>query len=194
MNGFTDVTVLARRWTDRLRYRVEHPASYGTAHTRRSEIPSGRAAAFRRGVAHEVAEAVIVTDGTTERLVARWVCGGGSIQPTPVDRDGPQPVCDRCLEVLRMPAPAPVVYRAYDRNCRLLYVGCTKNLASRLRAHTARTGSGWWSEVSCVSVEEFPTYDDAWLAESRAIADEAPLYNQVGMKPHVVSPAPAASP
>lgn len=189
MNGLHDVTILTNRWVGGQRHNVEHPASYGTAHTRRTEIPSGRATALRRGVAHEVAEAVIVTDGTVERLAARWVCGGGSIRPTPVDRDGPQPVCDRCLEVLRMPAPVPVVYRAYDRHCRLLYVGCTKNLASRLRTHISNSGAGWWSEVSCVSVEEFPTYDDAYLAEARAIADEAPLYNQVGMKPHVVSDA-----
>lgn len=190
MNGLTDVAVLANRWGGGGRFEVDHPAIYGTARTRRTQIPSGRATAFRRGVAHEVAEAVIITDGTTERLAARWICGGGSIWPTPVDRDGPQPVCDRCLEVLRLPPPAPVVYRAYDRNCRLLYVGCTKNLPARLRTHAGngKQAPGWWADVSCVSVEEFPTYDDAWLAESRAIAAEDPLYNQVGVKPHVVLP------
>lgn len=67
------------------------------------------------------------------------------------------------------------LYRFYDQDDRLLYVGITEKVAIRWRAHARQ--SLWWHEVSRKTVAWFPSRDEAATAEVAAIQEEHPLYN-----------------
>ncbi len=69
------------------------------------------------------------------------------------------------------------VYRQYDADGVLLYVGCTDNLHRRTVGH--RSKSPWWPLVARIESELLPNFRSAWLAELRAIKNEAPLYNVI---------------
>lgn len=72
-----------------------------------------------------------------------------------------------------------VVYRAYDADGHLLYIGCTVNLRRRIHQHL--WASPWWRRaVVRVTVEEHPTRAAALDAETRAIVTEHPAHNSVG--------------
>lgn len=66
------------------------------------------------------------------------------------------------------------VYRAYDEDGDLLYVGISMNLDGRLAKHR---GSIWWPEVDEITVKWFDGREAAKSAERRAIAEEQPRYN-----------------
>lgn len=66
------------------------------------------------------------------------------------------------------------VYRLYDTHGQLLYVGVSRNVHVRLKAH-ARTR--WWPQVDSKSIEEFSTREEALIAERLAIRTEAPTCN-----------------
>lgn len=71
-----------------------------------------------------------------------------------------------------------VVYRVYDANDRLLYIGCTSGLKQRLEKHKYATP--WWKEVDHL---EFDGPLHLWLAaavEKHQIAALAPVYNRLG--------------
>lgn len=70
------------------------------------------------------------------------------------------------------------VYRMYDEADRLLYVGVSGDLPTRLNAH--RSEKPWYTEVSRITLKHFPTRDGALDAETHAIAQEGPLYNRTG--------------
>lgn len=71
-----------------------------------------------------------------------------------------------------------VVYRLLGEDFRLLYIGCTGNLATRLGQH--RTKRPWWSEVVCYSLERHGAdRAGALVAERAAILSEQPPYNSV---------------
>lgn len=67
------------------------------------------------------------------------------------------------------------VYRFYDEEKKLLYVGVTSNPGRRMENHAAE--KPWWEEVRVVLVEHFPTRDAALQAEREAIWQEKPLHN-----------------
>lgn len=67
------------------------------------------------------------------------------------------------------------LYRFYDREYTLLYVGITSSLGHRLGQHEA--SKPWWGEVSTVDVEHFSTREELELAEIRAIKLESPTHN-----------------
>lgn len=73
------------------------------------------------------------------------------------------------------------VYRAFDAAGRLLYVGCTVDVESRLRAHS--DGSPWFLFHADVTLEHFDSYDDALEAEAFAILTEHPRWNMKGRSP-----------
>jgi predicted GIY-YIG superfamily endonuclease len=77
----------------------------------------------------------------------------------------------------RSVAPA-AVYRAYDADRVLLYVGVSKNFGGRWLQH-AREKS-WWSEVKTQTIEWFEDEPSAYAAETEAIRDENPAYNIAG--------------
>lgn len=81
------------------------------------------------------------------------------------------------------PAPSPksvAVYRFFDADGSLLYVGMTEHPLVRFAAH--RTKAPWWSRVDSTrtTVTWCYTRAAAEKAELKAIADEEPEYNVVG--------------
>ncbi|MFD7554127.1 GIY-YIG nuclease family protein [Streptomyces sp. NPDC059835] len=72
------------------------------------------------------------------------------------------------------------LYRVFDSDDRLLYVGISNYPATRLDAH--RRGAPWGSEMARHTLEEFPTRRQAAFAESEAINIERPLYNKQGRR------------
>lgn len=70
------------------------------------------------------------------------------------------------------------LYRLFNADGVLLYVGVTGNLNARLAFHS--TDKPWWGEVARVETEWHPNRTEAEDAEDRAIADEHPRYNIAG--------------
>lgn len=70
---------------------------------------------------------------------------------------------------------AAVVYRFYDANCHLLYVGRSAQIGVRLASHQSR--SRWFDEVDTITVEHFETAEAAEEAERQAIGAERPKFN-----------------
>jgi len=68
-----------------------------------------------------------------------------------------------------------LVYRMYDVDGRLLYVGQTSSMAERLRAH--RTATPWFDEIACVTSVAVPDRASALAEEATTIREERPLYN-----------------
>lgn len=67
------------------------------------------------------------------------------------------------------------VYRFFDTEDRLLYVGIARDLGTRFAAHRRR--SPWWPEAVRGTTVTYPTRADAELAEGIAIHAEQPLHN-----------------
>lgn len=69
------------------------------------------------------------------------------------------------------------LYRFYDSDGRLLYVGITADLGGRLNRHG--DDKPWWSDVTRVVVEHHQSRTAVLAAERAAILDERPLHNIV---------------
>lgn len=67
------------------------------------------------------------------------------------------------------------LYRHFDAQGALLYVGVSLNPFMRLRGHRLR--SSWEQRISRISIEWFDTRKQALEAEFFAIRAEAPLHN-----------------
>jgi len=67
------------------------------------------------------------------------------------------------------------VYRLYDAEGSLLYVGCTVDPWTRLKAHRRR--QPWWDEVVDAEVIWFLSVELAADVEQQAIFTESPVYN-----------------
>lgn len=70
------------------------------------------------------------------------------------------------------------VYRHFDAEGRLLYIGCTSDLLRRTLAHERR--SHWFDQIAVIKVERFKSVEDAVAAETRAILAERPIHNVHG--------------
>lgn len=68
------------------------------------------------------------------------------------------------------------VYRFFDVNGRLLYVGKGLNPEERKKSHQRRI---WWPDVESETVEWYESEQAALDSEDRAIRDENPLYNRM---------------
>lgn len=68
-----------------------------------------------------------------------------------------------------------VLYRMFDAEGALLYVGITNNPKARFRTHSKT--KAWWEEVANIAVEHFDTREALAYAEYQAIVNEHPLYN-----------------
>jgi predicted GIY-YIG superfamily endonuclease len=73
------------------------------------------------------------------------------------------------------------VYRLFDAEDRLLYVGSTKCVERRLGQH--RSAQPWFGDVTRTEVEEFPSCEAALEGELEAIRQELPLHNRRGIPP-----------
>lgn len=69
------------------------------------------------------------------------------------------------------------LYRLYDAEDRLLYIGITDSPRRRWAQHAAKQADAWWPDVARKSVEWFASRTDAEAAEMRAIEQEGPPYN-----------------
>lgn len=67
-----------------------------------------------------------------------------------------------------------LLYRFFDANGVLLYVGVTANLPLRLRAHRRRD---WWLDVRSMTTEGHPDRAAVLAAERIAIETERPRHN-----------------
>lgn len=90
----------------------------------------------------------------------------------------------RCfLELHRVPtqpkvhyvAGACCVYRLFDADGALLYVGISNHFEYRMRSHSKT--KFWWPNVDSIDVQWFGSRADAEAEESRAIWLERPAHN-----------------
>lgn len=68
------------------------------------------------------------------------------------------------------------LYRLFDAEGKLLYVGASVNAPGRLETH--RRDKSWWPEVARATFEHFETRHLAIVEEARAIDTEEPKYNK----------------
>lgn len=69
------------------------------------------------------------------------------------------------------------LYRFYDNEGRLLYVGITNEWFRRFHNHERK--ATWFSEVASATFEFFETREEVELAEKIAIQNENPIWNKV---------------
>ncbi len=69
-----------------------------------------------------------------------------------------------------------VVYRHFNSNGELIYVGQTHDPSERLSKH--RTNSLWWDLVASTTYTRYETLAEATQAEITAIRTERPLWNR----------------
>ncbi len=69
------------------------------------------------------------------------------------------------------------LYRHYDENSVLLYVGISYSAFLRLRNHK-NASAKWFDKLSTIKVDHYPSKRSAEIAELKAIKDENPLYNR----------------
>jgi predicted GIY-YIG superfamily endonuclease len=69
------------------------------------------------------------------------------------------------------------LYRLYDAQERLLYIGIAKNPTRRWWQHARDQADSWWPDVARKAVEWFDTRVLAEAAEVEAIKREGPPYN-----------------
>lgn len=71
-----------------------------------------------------------------------------------------------------------VMYRCFNSDMRLLYVGKSSDMPGRLTAH--RSTTPWFELVARLRIQVFPTHEAALAAEREAIRTEFPIFNQHG--------------
>jgi len=67
------------------------------------------------------------------------------------------------------------LYRHFDKDGTLLYVGISLSALNRLGQHADH--SAWFKTISNVTIEHFDTREEALKAETLAIRQEKPLHN-----------------
>lgn len=67
------------------------------------------------------------------------------------------------------------LYRLYDRDGQLLYIGVTDNVLRRWKEHSKE--KFWWDQVHTFTKEEYPDRSSVENAERLAIKTESPTYN-----------------
>lgn len=70
-----------------------------------------------------------------------------------------------------------ILYRFFDSDGDLLYVGLTNNIHGRFSSHAGK--QPWWAEVADCRVEFLPSRDALREAEVVAIRAEKPRYNVI---------------
>lgn len=70
------------------------------------------------------------------------------------------------------------LYRHFDAEGNLLYVGISLSAVARLIQHRS---SGWFDQIVRIDIERFDSRDTALAAENIAIKKERPRHNKVGV-------------
>ena len=76
-----------------------------------------------------------------------------------------------------------VLYRMFNRDSSLLYVGISMSFGKRLRQH--KKEKDWYQEITHITLQHFPTRDDAAVAETKAIKSEKPIHNVTHNQPDI---------
>lgn len=79
---------------------------------------------------------------------------------------------------------AATVYRFYDAEWRMIYVGISANAPIRFEQH--RTVKTWWREVAFIRCDHFLTRNEALRAETDWIRQERPRYNLAGFEQFIL--------
>lgn len=75
------------------------------------------------------------------------------------------------------------LYRHFSADGSLLYVGVSLSWPMRTKAHSR--GAEWFSQIAKVTLEHFPTREEALAAERAAIVSEKPKFNVIHNRPRV---------
>lgn len=81
-----------------------------------------------------------------------------------------------------------VLYRMFDKDQLLLYIGISKSVQARLAAHGK--DKDWFTDVCAVFLEHFPRRSAAAAAEQAAIRKERPRYNIAHNQSPDIKPRP----
>lgn len=84
------------------------------------------------------------------------------------------------------------LYRFFDVDGALLYVGITKNFGQRWVTHAKK--KPWWPEAQRHTAEWFNTRREAEAAEKQAVVSEGPKYNVVHKPRPPRKPVPRPAP
>lgn len=85
----------------------------------------------------------------------------------------------------------PYVYRHFDKDGVLLYVGYSVQVLGRLAAHRR---SPWAKDIAKITIESYETEEEALEAERQAIRAEDPRHNKSSWGPSPRVPAPPRRP
>lgn len=69
----------------------------------------------------------------------------------------------------------PKLYRHFDADDNLLYVGVSISILNRIRGH--RSNSHWFDRIAKITIQNFNTKEEMYEAEKYAILNEKPLCN-----------------
>lgn len=118
-------------------------------------------------------------DWTLERDkdLAKW-----SSEAWKVSDDWEALISERCDEQKR--TDNQTLYRLWDVNDRLLYVGITCQPSRRMRTHAGQ--KDWWRHVTRITIQHFSDRQELVEAETEAIATENPKYNILGLPKRAV--------
>jgi predicted GIY-YIG superfamily endonuclease len=88
------------------------------------------------------------------------------------------------------------LYRFFDADHQLLYVGITSDPETRWKSHGRYAASTWWPKVHSKTMHWFDDRTEAVAAELKAIRSESPLYNMGGApsRLRVLAPGEALCP
>lgn len=70
-----------------------------------------------------------------------------------------------------------MLYRMFDANGKLLYVGMTQRGLARFDSH--KQDKYWWREVATITIEHYDDHKTLAAAETTAIKNEQPAHNTV---------------
>jgi hypothetical protein len=74
-----------------------------------------------------------------------------------------------------------VLYRCWDSDGNLLYIGLSWSPGDRFRQHERE--KSWWPLVESITLEHYDSPEELSLAEVNAIQSEHPLYNEANRTP-----------
>ena len=118
-----------------------------------------------------------IARGEQDSELIVWT-GYGAVEYV-VDREPPRKPLPQRIERAKPLAKPPVytLYRLLDANERVLYIGITKNITARLRAHHRK----WGTVIASTRLEEYDDPESLLEAEAAAIHDEQPPFNSAGV-------------
>jgi hypothetical protein len=79
--------------------------------------------------------------------------------------------------IVELDAVKTALYRHFNKDGTLLYVGISLSVIERLRQH--RQDSHWYEDIARIEITWFSTRSEALSAERKAIESEGPLHNTI---------------